>query len=43
MTDLENLPGPEILADEILENLRAALASFEAVAAEVVSPPTQQS
>ena len=31
MTDLENLPEPEVLADEILENLRSALASFEAV------------
>lgn len=33
MTDLENLPEPEVLAEEILENLRSALASFEAVAA----------
>ena len=32
MTDLENLPEPEVLAGEIVENLRAALASFEAVA-----------
>ena len=32
MTDLENLPEPEVLADEIMENLRSALASFEAVA-----------
>ena len=32
MTDLENLPEPEVLADEIMENLRAALTSFEAVA-----------
>ena len=31
MTDLENLPEPEVLADEIMENLRSALASFEAV------------
>ena len=31
MTDLENLPEPEVLADEIMENLRAALSSFEAV------------
>ena len=31
-TDLENLPEPDVLADEIMENLRAALASFEAVA-----------
>ena len=32
MTDLENLPEPEVLADEIMENLRSALSSFEAVA-----------
>ena len=31
LTDLENLPEPEVLADEIVENLRSALASFEAV------------
>lgn len=31
MTDLENLPTPEVLAEEIMENLRSALASFEAV------------
>ena len=31
MTDLENLPDPEVLAGEIVENLRSALASFEAV------------
>ncbi|MDE0242278.1 MAG: class I SAM-dependent DNA methyltransferase [bacterium] len=32
ITDLDNLPEPEVLADEILENLRSALSSFEAVA-----------
>ena len=31
MTDLENLPEPEVLAGEIVENLRSALARFEAV------------
>jgi type I restriction enzyme M protein len=31
MTDLENLPEPEVLAEEIIKNLRSALASFEAV------------
>ena len=31
MTDLENLPEPDVLADEIIENLRSALTSFEAV------------
>ena len=32
MTDLESLPEPDVLAEEIVENLRSALASFEAVA-----------
>ena len=32
MTDLEDLPEPDVPADEIVENLRSALASFEAVA-----------
>ena len=31
MTDLENLPEPQVLAGEIVENLRSALASFEGV------------
>ena len=31
MTDLDNLPELEVLADEIMENLRSVLASFEAV------------
>ena len=31
VTDLENLPEPEVLAEEIMENLRAALANFETV------------
>ena len=31
MTDLENLPEPEVLADEIIEHLRSALTSFEEV------------
>ncbi len=34
MTDFENLPEPEVLAEEIMENLRSALANFEAVSAE---------
>ncbi|MYE84920.1 MAG: SAM-dependent DNA methyltransferase [Gammaproteobacteria bacterium] len=32
MTDLENLPEPELLVEEIVENLRFALARFESVA-----------
>ena len=35
MTDLENLPDPELLAEEIMENLRSALASFEAVSGQM--------
>ena len=31
MTDLDNLPEPEVLVDQITENLRSALSSFEAV------------
>ena len=31
MADLENLPEPEVLAGEIVENLRSALARFEGV------------
>jgi len=31
MTDLENLPEPEVLAEEIVENLRSAVASFEEI------------
>jgi type I restriction enzyme M protein len=33
LEDLENLPAPEIIAREIVEDLSAALAEFEAVAA----------
>ena len=29
MTDLDNLPEPEILIEEIIDNLRAALENFE--------------
>ncbi|MBU1568156.1 MAG: type I restriction-modification system subunit M [Proteobacteria bacterium] len=37
LTDLDNLPEPEILAEEIIENLEAGLASFRAVAAGLTS------
>jgi len=33
LTDLDNLPEPEILASEIIENLEAALANFKNVSA----------
>lgn len=32
LTDLDNLPEPEILADEIIANIEAGLVSFRAVA-----------
>ena len=31
--NLDNLPEPEVLADEIIENIEAGLASFREVAA----------
>jgi len=33
LEDLDNLPAPEIIAREIVEDLTAALVEFEAVAA----------
>jgi len=41
LEDLDNLPAPEVIAREIVEDLTAALAEFEAVAAalEASSPP----
>jgi type I restriction enzyme M protein len=37
LTDLDNLPEPEILADDIIENIEAGLASFRAVAGTLAS------
>ncbi len=37
LTDLDNLPEPEIIAAEIIENLESALESFKAVAESLVS------
>ena len=31
----ENLPDPDVLADEIVESLQAALAQFESIAEEL--------
>ena len=31
MTDLENLPEPDVLAEEIMEHLRSALDSFHSM------------
>jgi len=33
LEDLDNLPSPDVIAREIVEDLTAALAEFEAVAA----------
>ena len=35
LTDLDNFPEPEVLAEEIVENIEAALASFREVADEL--------
>ena len=44
LEDLDNLPAPEIIAREIVEDLTAALAEFEAVAAalEAAGAPTNE-
>ena len=31
LTDLENLPDPDILANEIIENIESGLSSFRAI------------
>lgn len=44
LEDVDNLPAPEIIAREIVEDLAAALAEFEAVAAALeagASKPTE--
>ena len=35
LEDLDNLPAPEVIAREIVDDLTAALAEFEAVAAAI--------
>jgi len=44
LEDLDNLPAPEVIAREIVEDLTAALAEFEAVAAalEAVAAPASE-
>ena len=37
LTDLENLPEPEILAEEIIDNIESGLAAFRAVAQKLTS------
>jgi type I restriction enzyme M protein len=40
LEDLENLPPPDVIAQEIVEDLEAALAEFSAVAESLGEPPT---
>ncbi len=35
LADLDNLPNPDVLAEEIIENLEAGLASFKAILTEI--------
>ena len=37
LADLDNLPNPDVLAEEIIENLEAGLESFKAILSEVAS------
>ena len=39
LTDLDNLPDPETLAEEIVENLEAGLLSFKAIVQELSATP----
>ncbi len=38
LEDSENLPAPEVLAHEIVENLGVALEQFESIVEELESP-----
>ena len=42
LEDLENLPPPEVIAQEIVEDLEAALAEFSAVAQSLSASPQEQ-
>ena len=35
LADLDNLPSPDVLADDIIENLQSALESFESLKAQL--------
>jgi len=37
LEDVDNLPPPEVIAQEIVEDLQAALAEFEAIAVSLAS------
>jgi type I restriction enzyme M protein len=39
LEDLDNLPPPEVVAQEIVEDLEAALAEFSAVAESLAEKP----
>jgi type I restriction enzyme M protein len=41
LEDVENLPPPEVIAQEIVEDLEAALAEFSAIAASLAKPGTE--
>ena len=40
LEDMENLPPPDVIAQEIVEDLEAALAEFSAVAQSLGERPT---
>jgi len=40
LEDLENLPPPDVIAQEIVDDLEAALAEFSAVAQSLGDAPT---
>ena len=42
LEDMDNLPAPEVIAQEIAEDLEAALAEFAAIAEGLATPPTSQ-
>ncbi|MDG1071741.1 MAG: N-6 DNA methylase, partial [Akkermansiaceae bacterium] len=42
LTDLDNLPEPEILAEEIIDNIEAGLANFRTVASSLALFPTTE-
>ena len=42
LEDMDNLPAPEVIAREIVEDLTAALAEFEAVAAALEAASTDE-
>jgi type I restriction enzyme M protein len=38
LEDMDNLPPPEVIAQEIVEDLEAALAEFSAIATSLTKP-----